>query len=161
MRNAQENSAGLMDTTAVEMLDTKVTSKLNLLNAFNNTTTNQSGVISFAKIFRNAKKVVRPAMIIGAIVEYNGKLGIIDTKGKEIAPIKYNAIEKSTRNANGGLFKVRVGDKLGVVNVRGKASREVVAVKYDYVHEDSNGEYTGGYRDIKKTNKAYYLNDNK
>ena len=44
MRNAQENSAGLMDTTAVEMLDTKVTSKLNLLNAFNNTTTNHSGV---------------------------------------------------------------------------------------------------------------------
>ena len=63
MRNAQENSAGLMNTTAVEMLDTKVTSKLNLLNAFNSTTTNHSGVISFKKLFPKLATVMFVALI--------------------------------------------------------------------------------------------------
>ena len=63
MRKAVKNSAGLMNTTAVMMFDTKVTSKLNLLNAFNSTTTNHSGVSPFKKILPKVATVVTVVLL--------------------------------------------------------------------------------------------------
>jgi hypothetical protein len=82
------------------------------------------------------------------VVEHNGKYGLIDKNGKEVAPVKYDDINGFYED-DGGFGTVELNGKYGLIDKTGK---EVTPIKYHEV-----GSFYEGYGGlgIVKLNRKY------
>lgn len=94
---------------------------------------NKSGTVIIAPKYDNVKLFYKGY----APVSLNKKWGIINQKGIEIVPVKYDELDYTfIRNFEKGPLRARIGEKWGFVNSKGK---EVVPLKYDMVNGFSDG----------------------
>jgi hypothetical protein len=68
------------------------------------------------------------ASISLARVKADGKWGYIDTRGREVIPLRFDDAKDFAAN---GLAPVEVDGKYGYIDARG---REVIPLRYDFVH---------------------------
>ena len=86
-------------------------------------------------------------------VKQNGKWGLINKKGIELTPIKYDTIYFKNSDE---MVKVRLGGKEGVLSVDGT---EIIPPIYDYIYEDVYSESKNLIK-ILLNGKKGYLNAN-
>lgn len=89
------------------------------------------------------------------IYEKDGKYGLINFKGKEIAKPIYDSI--SSINYKEGSFLVKQGDKVGIINMKGK---EIIPIEYETITSDNyysetTKNKTTGFIVSKKTEDGY------
>jgi hypothetical protein len=58
----------------------------------------------------------------------NGKWGVIDDSGQEVAPCKYDEIRSEY-----SFMKVKLGDRWGILD---RAGKEIVPCKYDFIYDE-------------------------
>ncbi|TAE73012.1 MAG: WG repeat-containing protein [Bacteroidetes bacterium] len=89
----------------------------------------------------------KPEFINGfATVNLNGKYGVIDEKGKEIVPCKYEFVGTYID----GIAKIKMNNKIGLIDDKGK---EIVPCKYDKI-----SLFNKGLAKIELSEKCGYLN---
>ncbi len=81
-----------------------------------------------------------------ATVNLNGKYGVIDEKGQEIVPCKYEFVGTYID----GLAKVKMNNKVGLIDEKGK---ELVSCRYDKI-----SLFNKGLAKIELAEKCGYLN---
>ena len=88
-----------------------------------------------------------------AIVTENGKKGLLNSSGEEVAPLKYDAIAYNVwggRLLNEDLFSVNLGGKWGFLDTRGK-----VQVPFRY---EQRSFFSGDYAIVQREGKTYRIN---
>ena len=74
-----------------------------------------------------------------------GKFGFVNSKGKEIVPLKYDYADSFSE----GLARVELNGKMGFIDTKGK---EVISLKYDWVYD-----FVEGFAIVKSNKKVGFI----